>query len=610
MKSIRDKKKRLGYLPIGYKLMLSYMVFIVILVSLNFYVSHSMYDASMRKQTRMNIQGTLVQMRDNVAYKADDIVRISATLYDDYNLVQSIRLKESSKAENYKRMTQLIMPKLDSALKSIALNLRLSVYFHNDTVRPVYENRDTEESPDLEDKSYDILSMKRIQDKAWYKSIPEEDYSQTMQWKQVEDDMKDNRISMLRRIVDTNNPLEIEELGVMRFSVRMVDLFDSINYAKLGEGSMLSVIDSNGQTIFSSGRLPEGSNNNLSSVNKYESTENNNTLKYLTIEEKIVKQNWTIVAQVPLTIIEQEAKKVRAFIISICVLCFVLFTFAGIMISRYFSKRITKFVSVLNAFRDGDLHKRMTYSGRDEFSQIATALNGMGEDVEALIKKVYLTQLQKKEAELEMLQLQINPHFLYNTLSSINQLAKFGENEKLQKMVMELAKFYRLTLNSGRTMIPIAAEVEQADAYLDIQKVKYGKRLEVLFDIDAAIWPYETVKLILQPFIENSLKHAWSGDRIHIRIVARLEGKTIHYLIIDDGFGMPQSRIDDIFSEQDKGNIGCGIRNIDQRIKLHYGSEYGISICSQIGIGTTVHIRIPAKKRMLNVAEVMKNVAG
>lgn len=256
------------------------------------------------------------------------------------------------------------------------------------------------------------------------------------------------------------------------------------------------------------------------------------------------------------------------------------------------------------------MHKRIAYRGKDEFSQIATALNGMGEDVEALINKVYLTQLQKKEAELEMLQLQINPHFLYNTLSSINQLAKFGENEKLQKMVLELAKFYRLTLNSGRTMIPIAAEMEQANAYVSIQKVKYGKRLEVLFEIDENIWPFETVKLILQPFIENTLKHAWSGDRIHIRIVTYMEENTVHYKIIDDGFGMPQERIDEIFSGLDKGNIGYGIRNIDQRIKLHYGSEYGVSIFSRIGIGTTVHIRIPARKRNLIIQECIPNIAG
>lgn len=591
MKLTRVSKKN-GYIPIGYKLMLSYMVFIIFLVTVNGYVSHSMYDASMRKQTRMNIQGTLLQIKDNVAYKTDDITRISSLLYDDFNLVQSLRKHEDGR-EDYYRMIQVIIPKIESASKSIGFSQRLSVYFHNESVKERYQFRFEDEGTELIEQTYDIYHMKRIIDRDWYKELPEEEYSVTMQWKQVEQDAEENRISLIRRIVDTSNPLQLEEVGLMRFSIRLADLFDSVDYSKLGAGSMLVVKDKDGTVLYSSGSIPANAGSDRSKSGE----------KYITIEEKMDKQEWTITAQVPVTIIEQEAKRVRTFIIVVCVLCFILFTFAGIFISRYFSIRITKFVSVLNAFREGDLHKRINYRGKDEFSQIATALNGMGEDIEALINKVYLTQIQKKEAELEMLQSQINPHFLYNTLSSINRLAKFGENEKLQKMVVELAKFYRLTLSSGRTLIPIASEIEHSNAYLDIQKVKYGNRLEVLFDIDVNVWPYETIKLILQPFIENVLKHAWSGDRIHIRIVARKEGDDILFYIIDDGLGMKPKRLKEILNTSNESETGYGIRNIDQRIKLQYGIMYGVSIWSRPSIGTAVQIRIPAKKRKLFLRE-------
>lgn len=585
MKIIRENRKGLGYIPIGYKLMLSYMIFIIILVSVNGYVSHSMYDASMRKQTKTNIQGTVLQIRDNVAYKTDDITRVSSLLYDDYGLTQSLRMNEYGK-QNYDRMYQIIIPKLESAARSIGFSQRLSVYFHNETVNEIYRTRVERGGTELVEQTYDIFHIKRIMEKDWYKEIPKEVYSETMQWKQIEQDAEEGRISLIRRLVDTYNPLDLEEIGVMRFSVRLRDLFESVDYAKLGEGSTLFVKDAGGKIVYASGMPAQGSDDSAAAKSKY-----------ITIKEMMGKQGWSIEANVPITIIEQEAKKVRTFIISMCVLCFVLFTFAGIFISRYFAIRITKFVSVLNAFREGDLHKRINYRGKDEFSQIATALNGMGEDFEALINKVYLAQLQKKEAELEMLQLQINPHFLYNTLSSISRLAKFGENEKLQKMVVELAKFYRLTLNSGKTLIPISSEIEQSGAYLAIQKVKYGHRLEVTFDIDVNIWPYETIKLILQPFIENVLKHAWSGDRIHIRIAARLEKDMIVYSIIDDGMGMRLSRIQEILNPSSESETGYGIRNIDQRIKLQYGEQYGVAIVSRPGIGTTVQIKIPAKKR-------------
>lgn len=591
--------KKLGYIPVGYKLMLTFTVFTLLLVSVNFYISHSMYDETMREQTRVNIQGTLQQIRDNVAYKVDDIVQTSATLYDDPAFIQSIR-RDLSGAENHVRMNNVILPKLESAAKAVGLNLRLSVYFHNQTVYEKYKNWNHEINQDFNEQTYDIYHMTRVSNEFWYFTLPGEKYNATMIWRQVEEDERDGRISMIRRMVDMNNPLQIKEVGIMRFSVRLSQLFDSVDYAKLGDGSMLSVLDPFGNVVFTSGPSVEDNNDTLAKVNEPTGLTAHDRKHYLIIEEDLPQKNWKIVAQVPLNIIEQEAKRVRTVLIVICIICVVLFTYTGYVISRSFSKRILKIVGVLNAFREGDLHKRIAYRGKGEFPQIANALNAMGEDIEALIKKVYLTQLQKKEAELEMLQTQINPHFLYNTLSSINQLAKFGETEKLQDMVVQLAQFYRLTLNSGRILIPIALEIEQANAYLDIQKVKYGQRMEVTFDIDTNIWPYETIKLILQPFIENVLKHAWSGDRIHIRVSVQKEGDDILYRVIDDGLGMKQERIQEILDPQDHSHTGCGIRNIDQRVKLHYGSEYGVSIFSKVGIGTSVQIRIPARSRNSN----------
>ncbi|RJX38512.1 sensor histidine kinase [Paenibacillus pinisoli] len=600
MKSAWEKRKRLGYMPIGYKLMLSYLVFIIILITVNGYISHTMYDKSMRNQTSANIKNTLVQIRDNVSYKTDDIIRISSTLYEDDSFIDSLRIEPTDKREINERYDKVLRPKLESASKSIGLNLRMFVYYNNSTIDEVYVNYNKPEAQ-YQEKVINLLKYNRIVHQPWYYSFPNEEYGVTMQWKQVEDDRGDDRISMIRRIMDLSVPTKMKEVGMMRFSVLIEELFESVYFRNLGEGAVLLVKDRTGKIIYASNQqlhdakeASERAPITLASMAKAHPPG-----EFLTLQEYMPKQGWTIVAYVPLTIIKQEAERVRTYILLICLLCFVLFTFTGIFMSRYFSKRITKFVSVLNAFREGDLHKRISYRGKDEFSQIATALNGMGEDVEALINKVYLTQLQKKEAELEMLQTQINPHFLYNTLSSINRLAKFGENEKLQKMVVELAKFYRLTLNSGRTLIPVSSEVEQVNAYLDIQKVKYGRRLEVTFDVDVNVWQFETIKLILQPFVENVLKHAWSGDRIHIRIVAKLDGGDILYRVIDDGMGVRQERIAEIMSASNESETGFGIRNIHQRVQLQYGEQYGVSIFSLRGAGTSVNIRIPARKRKL-----------
>ncbi|MEQ7049194.1 sensor histidine kinase [Paenibacillaceae sp. P-4] len=577
---MNEQRPKFRYLPIGYKLMLTYMVFIIVPVLVIGLVSHSMYDQSIRKHTRNNIQGTLLQIRDNIEYKMQDIIRISSILYGDYELYRYLRSYEEG-WENYDRITKYVIPKIEAASSATGMKLWISVFFRNESINEIHHSTFGKENPTDYNWPYEIYHLNRITDKDWYKSFPPEKYSITMKWSQIERDAENSRISLLRRLVDTNNPLKLQEVGFLRLNVAISELFDSINYSKIGNDSVIYLVDEQGRSIYQSGKLP---------ANEADTQSN-----YLTIQETVGKQSWQLVAHVPLSIIQEDSMKVRLFVIFICLICFIVLSFAGVFISRYFSIRITKFVSVLNAFREGDLHKRISYRGKDEFSQIATALNSMGENVEALIKEVYLTQLQKKEAELEMLQSQINPHFLYNTLSSINRLAKFGDNEKLQQMVLGLAKFYRLALNNGKLMIPVHNELEQAQAYVDIQKIKYGDRISVMFDIDPAVWPYRTVKLIVQPFIENVLEHAWCGDRIFIRIVAKKDVDDLLFRIIDDGVGMTAQRIHDIFDGRDHVNTGYGIRNVDQRIKLHYGAEYGVTIVSGLGIGTSVSIRIPAE---------------
>ncbi|MEK4348395.1 sensor histidine kinase [Paenibacillus sp. FSL P4-0184] len=578
-------RRRHKYVPIGYKLMLTYMFFIIIPISLIGFVSHSMYNDSLREHINTNIKGTLLQIRDNIDYKMDEVTRISTQLYSDFDFYRNLRSYEEG-WENYDRMSKKVLPKLDVAIQSTGVKIGMSLFLKNESIPEIYSNS---LEGYLDNSSfYHLYHMKRIEGKSWYYDFPTEKYAETMKWWQIESDVENNRISLLRRLIDTYEPLEPKEIGFLRINVRIPDLFDSVNYTKIGKGSNLIIKNEFGRTMYQSGELPENYTNEAE-LNK----------DYLTIKETIMVANqaWQLIALVPIAILEKDAMKVRLFIILMCLICCVVFSFVGIFISRYFSIRINKFVYVLNAYREGDLHKRIKYRGKDEFSQIATALNDMGENIDMLIKEVYLTQLQKKEAELEILQSQINPHFLYNTLSSIIQLAKFGQNEKLQKMVLELAKFYRLTLNEGRTMIPVPTEIEQANAYLEIQKIKYGDRLEVMFDFDTEIWPYETIKLILQPFIENVLKHAWCGDHIHLRIVGRKEGDNILFRIIDDGIGIRQERIDQIFDSKGHTNTGYGVRNVDQRIKLQYGPEYGVSIYSRVGIGTSVQILIPAKKR-------------
>jgi two-component system sensor histidine kinase YesM len=176
-----------------------------------------------------------------------------------------------------------------------------------------------------------------------------------------------------------------------------------------------------------------------------------------------------------------------------------------------------------------------------------------------------------------------------------NDFQSFFKNNlkvKQDQIVKGLAKFYRLTLNQGKTIIPVVKELEQAQAYLDIQKIKYRDRFHILYDIHADVYGCDTIKLILQPFLENILEHALFRDAIHIRLSVYREDDQVIFKIIDDGVGIKPDIMQQL-NETTGVQLGYGIRNVDERIKLHFGQQYGVQIYSGIGIGTTIKICIP-----------------
>jgi sensor histidine kinase YesM len=264
----------------------------------------------------------------------------------------------------------------------------------------------------------------------------------------------------------------------------------------------------------------------------------------------------------------------------------------GIIVARLSGKKMKRIVTLVGSFQEGNFYKRIQFSGNDEFVHIADAFNAMARSIQDLIRNVYEQGIQKKQAELDALQAQINPHFLYNTLSTIGSLANLGETRKVTKMVKGLAKFYRLTLNEGHVYVSLEQELEQVETYLEIQRVKYANNFTVYMDIDPEIKNVKVIKLILQPFVENIFKHAWFGETIAIRITGHRLKDCIELKIIDNGIGMKPETLRKMLSASTQSD-GYGLINVQERIKLRYGSDFGIHIASIYGAGTTVQILLP-----------------
>lgn len=204
--------------------------------------------------------------------------------------------------------------------------------------------------------------------------------------------------------------------------------------------------------------------------------------------------------------------------------------------------------------------------------------------------------IKRRNYELKALQGQINPHFLYNTLDFINWTAMEYNATEISDIVKQVSKYYKLSLNKGKDTISIREELEHANLYVEIVNYRLDKKIKLFFDIDESIYDYKILNIIFQPIIENSILHGileWEDSKGLIVISGHINDNIIKLSVSDDGKGMPYDKVQSLMN-LDENELGYGLKNIHERIKLVYGNKYGLSVNSTIGNGTTVTIKIPA----------------
>jgi len=566
------KPKR--FIPFSFKLLISYLLLVMVpLITMGTYYYYSSIHA-LEAQTRNNLQIAMQQISNNIDFRMQDIVRGSEQLYSDQLLAKYL----SNNIVDWERFyvtTQYVVPKIESAMNMPNTEVSVKLYLYNHWLSELYFSDVTDS--EIKGRQYALLYADRIMSEDWYRNLHLE-YNSIV-WKQVGGDKNSGNISLLRPLIDLES---LKEVGLLRFTVRLSDVLSAAASDKLGAAAELMVLDERQQPLLISSST-EGTGQITAGLNRSDA---------LRIDMPLQNLNATLTGLFPNSTLRENADRVRNVTIGVCLLLALILSAISYVISKFLSKRIDKLGSSLNAFQEGQFNKRIHYKGNDEFTLVANAFNDMASTIDKLIEEVYLSNLQKKEIELNMLQSQVNPHFLYNTFSSISRMAQFGDVEKLHEMIRNLARFYRLTLSKGETYTTVDREVQQIQAYMAIQKIRYADRIKDEYDIDPEIMQYRTVKFIFQPFVENVLEHAWYDDMISIKITGRREGDTFIFEIIDNGLGMKEETIQQIWSTSG-ANIGYGIRNVDERIKLLSGKEYGVTIRSWSGEGTTIRLRLP-----------------
>jgi len=299
----------------------------------------------------------------------------------------------------------------------------------------------------------------------------------------------------------------------------------------------------------------------------------------------------------------QEYQQFFRTLIFISVSAFVLVAGLTIFLSYYIPRSITRPLQKLNIVTqqvaEGNLAVRSDVQTGDEVGVLSDSLNTMIDKINALLEQVTKEQIRLRKAEFELLQSQINPHFLYNTLDAIIWLAEAGEQKKVVSMVRSLSEFFRTSLNRGKDIIFIKEELLHVRSYLEIQQVRYQDILNYEIDVPEELDKYLIPKITIQPLVENALYHGIKNKRGTGKIVikGRKENQKLIIEIADDGIGISKERLwqvnDGIRKKVLTGKDIYGLYNVNERIRLNFGEEYGIQIESVYGEGTRVQVILP-----------------
>lgn len=307
--------------------------------------------------------------------------------------------------------------------------------------------------------------------------------------------------------------------------------------------------------------------------------------------------HWIYLQSTPLSELLKESRRIYALTLYMIAAASLLSLLLAALISRHISTPIRRLERSMKKVEEGNLDTRVEVSSSDEIGRLSRAFNRMAYQIQELMNQNSAVHEMKRRSELQALQAQINPHFLYNTLDSIVWMAEGGKNREVVYMTTALAKLFRISLSNGKDLVPLSDEAEHIRSYLEIQKMRYGDQLDYSIEIDSELSGCKVLKVLLQPIVENAIYHGIKNKTGigMIRIFGHRYEDLLLLQISDNGLGMAPETLLTLFEAKRTVSKtgGIGIRNVDERIKLYFGQAYGLKIESEPNIGTTVYVTLP-----------------
>lgn len=413
--------------------------------------------------------------------------------------------------------------------------------------------------------------------------------------------------------------------GLILISIPETDLWKILKSFRPVGNSEIYVIDQNGRNIShcdANKRMVVGENQPyIQNILQGEEEEGAIVAsvhgeKRLVVFQKVPKTQWTTIATLPLAELNEESHSIRNAIIVSSILSLIAAFFLAYLISRGIVKPILQMEEQMRRVEQGDFDAYVDVKTSDEIGRIGEKFNVMVAKIKDLMERVVMEEkkqsqllIKQREAELELLRAQINPHFLFNTLNSIKCMALINQANHIAEMISALGRLLENSIQRGKDMITLEEEIENLKNYVLLQQMRYGNKLRILYDMDPELLTLEVPRLILQPIVENAIIHGLEkkANGGQIQVYGRRKEEVAEIVIEDNGVGMSQEEVENLRTgldptHQRKSFSGIGIKNVDERIRLVYGEDYGLTIKSEVNVGTKVILVIPrvGRKRGMN----------
>lgn len=323
--------------------------------------------------------------------------------------------------------------------------------------------------------------------------------------------------------------------------------------------------------------------------------------KYIVATKQIARAALSLTYFLPIDGIQREMGSILRVALTIAFVCLAIVVVAILFFSQTFARRIQRLIGYMRKVEKGDFELAIHSDHLDEIGKLTNQFGKMVRRLDKLIKDDYKKEIAKKEAELRALQSQINPHFLYNSLSIVNWKAIRMGADEISYVATRLSKFYRGVLNKGKDVITVKEELENIKTYIELQLMFYRHRFDAVYRIESSIEEYAALHFLLQPIVENAIEHGIVHKREgrgQLTITGVERDEWLEITVEDNGPGMKSAVLETIMSE---AYSGYGLRNVQERIRLFCGERYGLRIRSVEGEGTSVVLLLP--KRTLNAGE-------